>query len=215
MKKIKRSHIINLVLLAFVALMLFSPDSKAWVSRGLMKIGLFRPNLEAPEQPQGAGVVASAGTHHTQGASLQAAEVAGNGQVPVYFADSSGQEIDAANQRGKVVFINFWATWCPPCIAEMPSIAKLSEHFKGNDQVLFIMADVDRDLVKSGAFMTKRKLDLPVHIPMGDIPSHWFGTSIPTTVILDKNGMIAARHEGMADYSRQKVVDFIHELLAE
>lgn len=208
MKKLKRSHIINLILLAFVALMLFSPDSKAWVSRGLMKIGLFKPNLEAPtEEPRTASI--------TNEATIQAADVPGNGQVPVYFVDSSGQEIDAANQRGKVVFINFWATWCPPCIAEMPSIAKLSEHFKGNDQVLFILADVDKDLVKSGAFMTKRQLNLPVHIPMGDIPGHWLGTSIPTTVILDKNGMIAARHEGMADYSRQEVVDFIHELLAE
>lgn len=207
MKKIKRSHVINAVLLAFVALMLFSPESKAWVSRGLMKIGLFQPTLEAPKEAQPAPV--------GDGAQPVLSAGAGNGQNPVYFMASNGQEIDAANQRGKVVFINFWATWCAPCIAEMPSIDKFAQKFKDNDQVVIIMADVDRDLVKSGAFMTKRKYDLPVHIPAGDIPGHWLGGAIPTTIILDKKGMIAAKHEGMADYSRQEVFDFINELLAE
>lgn len=203
MKKIKRSHIINGVLIAFAVLMIFSPDSKAFVTRGLMKIGMFRPNLEAPQVSEITPAV------------KEVSSTEGNGQTPVYFLDSTGQEIDAANQKDKVVFINFWATWCPPCIAEMPSIEKLADKFRDNDQVIFVMADVDKDLVKSGAFMTKRKLNLPVHVPAGAIPGHWLGSSIPTTIILDKNGMIAARHEGMADYSRQEVFDFINELLAE
>src|SRR5690554_54192 len=211
LKKIKRSHIISAVLLVFVALMLFSPDSKAWVTRGLMKVGLFRPNLETPKDSEKATM--------GQSTSIQAARPAeagvGNGLASVYFSDSNGFEVDAANQNGKVVFINFWAPWCPPCIAEMPSIVKLSEHFKDHEDVVFIIADVDRDLVKAGAFMTKRKFNLPVHIPMSTIPEHWLGRSIPTTVILDKNGLIAARHEGAADYGRQEVFDFIEELLAE
>lgn len=211
MKKIKRSHIINAILLVFVALMLFSPDSKAWVTRGLMKIGLFRPNLETPKDSE----KATLGQSTQIKAANSEVENVGNGLSPVYFANSEGVQIDAANQHGKVVFINFWATWCPPCIAEMPSIVKLSERFKDNPDVVFIFADVDRDLVKSGAFMTKRKFNLPVHIPMGNIPEHWLGRSIPTTVILDKNGLIAARHEGAADYGRQEVFDFMEELLAE
>ena len=206
-KKIKKSHIYNAVLLAFVLLMIFSPGTKALVSQGLMKIGLFKPNLSAPKDG-----ISEPNTASTPENTM---ELAGNGQPSVLFMDSSGTQTDAANLNGKVVFINFWATWCPPCIAEMPSIDKLYQEFKDHEQVVFLMVDVDKQIVKSEAFMQKKKLSLPVHIPVGQIPGHWLGNSIPTTVILDKNGMIAARHEGMADYSRKEVFDFINELIAE
>lgn len=205
--KIKKSHIFNGLLLVFVLLMLFSPGTKAWVSQGLMKLGLFRADLEAPaEQPE---VV----SQPVASSSMAFAE--GHGNTPVLFMDSSGAETDAANLKGKVVFMNFWATWCPPCIAEMPSIDKLYQQFKNNDQIVFLMVDVDNQMIKSEAFMTKKKLSLPVHVPMGTIPSHWLGGAIPTTVILDKNGQIVARNEGMADYSRKEVVEFITNLINE
>lgn len=206
-KRIKKTHIFNGILLVFALLMIFSPGTKALVSQGLMKIGLFKPNLSAPkEEVNGSTLADSAGN---------TMELSGNGLSPVVFMDSSGKQTDAANLKGKVVFINFWATWCPPCIAEMPSIEKLYQRFRDHEQVVFLMVDVDNQMVKSEAFMAKRKFSLPVHVPVGQIPGHWLGSSIPTTVILDKNGMIAARHEGMADYSRQEVVDFINELIAE
>lgn len=205
--KIKKSHLFNGVLIAFVLLMLFSPGTKAWVSQGLMKLGLFRADLEAPvTQP----IVPAALAEPTN---MELAEAHEN--TPVLFMDSSGTQTDAANLKGKVVFMNFWATWCPPCIAEMPSIDKLYQQFKDNDQIVFLMVDVDNQMIKSEAFMTKKKLSLPVHVPMGDIPSYWLGGAIPTTVILDKNGQIATRHEGMADYSRKEVVEFITNLINE
>lgn len=203
MKKIKISTIVSIMLGVFVIALVFSPDTKAWVSRGFMKLGLFKPNLERVEAatddmpadgPEGAAAAAKAS---------------------VFFADGSGNRIDAANQEGKVVFINFWATWCPPCIAEMPSIDKLYEQFKDNDRVVFVMVDVDNQYEKSKQFMDERNLSLPVHVPAGEIPGHWLGGAIPTTVILDKQGQIAARHEGMADYSRPEVADFIQSLLAD
>lgn len=197
MKKIKISHIITLILGVFIVALLVSPDAKAWVSRGLMKIGLFKPDLEntveAPEQ----------------------ASAAATGRPAVFFKDGAGNAIDAANQVGKVVFINFWATWCPPCIAEMPSIDKLYQQFKGNENIVFVMVDVDNQYEKSRQFMASRKLSLPVHVPSGDIPGHWLGGAIPTTIILDKQGEIAAKHEGMADYSRPEVAEFLNKLIAE
>ncbi len=198
MKKIKVSRIITVVLLGFVVLLLVSPDTKAWVSRGLMKIGLFKPELKSNESPIEARPEAHAGTSSS-----------------VFFTDGEGNRIDAANQAGKVVFVNFWATWCPPCIAEMPSIDQLYQQFKDNEQVVFIIVDVDNQYEKSKKFMESKKLGLPVHLPSGDIPSSWLGSAIPTTLILDKQGQIAARHEGMADYSRPEVVAFINELIAE
>lgn len=185
----------------FVIAMVFSADTKAWVSRGLMKIGLFKPDLERVEAPASE--------------ELADAPTAAPAKPSVFFADGAGNRVDAANQQGKVVFINFWATWCPPCIAEMPSIDKLYEQFKSNDSIIFVMADVDNQYEKSKQFMDDRNLSLPVHVPTGEIPSQWLGGAIPTTIILDKHGQVAARHEGMADYSRPEVADFIQSLIAE
>jgi len=197
-KKINTSAIINLLLVVIVGVLAFVPDTRAWVGRGLMKIGLFKPDLEH-------GVVKEEESRPTHT----------DMRAPVLFADGNGNRIDAANQTGKVVFVNFWATWCPPCIAEMPSIDKLYQRFKDNPQVVFIMADVDGDYEKSKQFMAGRKLGLPVHVPAGKIPDHWLGGAVPTTVILDKQGRIAARHEGMADYSRPEVTAFIQQLLSQ
>src|SRR5690606_6465578 len=150
MKKIKISTVISILLGVFVVALVFSPDTKAWVSRGLMKIGLFKPDLARVEPTNDA---ASAG-----------APAAAPAKPSVFFADGAGNRIDAANQAGKVVFINFWATWCPPCIAEMPSIDKLYAQFKDNEDIVFVMADVDNQYEKSKQFMDDRNLNLPVHV---------------------------------------------------
>lgn len=197
MKRIKITNIIAAVLVIVAVVLFVSPDTKAWVSRGLMKIGLFKADLDRSEPPS-----AQTPVEQTAGAS-------------VFFSDGAGNRIDVANQAGKVVFINFWATWCPPCIAEMPSIDKLYNNFKDRDDVVFVMADVDGQYEKSKQFMESKKLGLPVHIPVGNIPNHWLGGAIPTTIILDKKGQIAAKHEGMADYSRPEVTEFITKLIEE
>ncbi len=64
----------------------------------------------------------------------------------VSFLGENGQTVTLSSLRGKVVFINFWATWCPPCKVEMPGINRLKKSFKGNDQIVFLMVDVDGNL---------------------------------------------------------------------
>lgn len=132
----------------------------------------------------------------------------------ITFQDGNGNVVALNDLKGKVVFINFWATWCPPCIAELPSIDKLYQQFKDNDAIVFAMVDVDGQYEKSKQFMQNKNLDLPVHKAIGKIPADWLGNAIPTTLIIDKQGRIAAKHEGMADYSRPEVVAFINELIA-
>lgn len=129
--------------------------------------------------------------------------------------DENEKEIKVADLKGKVVFINFWATWCPPCIEEMPSIAALKKKFKDNPNIVFLMVDVDNNLAKSKKFMAKQKLDLPVHVPYSQIPSNYLGNSIPTTVILDKKGEIVVRTEGARDYNAPKLVAAIEALVLE
>lgn len=152
----------------------------------------------------------------TEGQEKELAIVADQPQEE-HFAvkDEKGNTITLAELKGKVVFINFWATWCPPCIAEMPSIASLKETFKDHKDLVFLMVDVDNNLKKSMKFMSKEKLDLPVHVPASSIPSTLLGSSIPTTVIIDKKGEIVVRAEGGRDYTNPKIIAALKELLAE
>lgn len=199
MKRLTLPRIISFIVIAILLVFLISPNAKEWLSQRLMNIGLFKPDL-------------------TQVESTQPAETASGASRParsVFFEDGEGNRIDAANLKDKVVFINFWATWCRPCVVEMPSINKLYDVYRDNENIVFIMADVDNKYEQSVKFMEDKKLTLPVHVPAGEIPGDWLGGAIPTTVILDKTGAIAARHEGMADYSRKEVVDFIQGLLDE
>src|SRR5690606_9207369 len=128
------------------------------------------------------------------------------------FKDENGKTILLSSLKGKVVFINLWATWCPSCIHEMPSINELRKTFKDNDDLVFLMVDVDGNIEKSSKWMKSKKFDLPVFIPDGQIPRELFSGSIPTTIIVDKQNNIIGRQVGSADYSSQEVIDLMTKL---
>lgn len=192
--KKKTWKIASNIIFGILIIMLLVPTSRAWIQQGLMKIGLFKPNLEKPKEEASTAISPTT-------------------RPQVSFSDDNGQVTHIADLKGKVVFINFWATWCPPCKAEMPSIEQLKDKFKGNDNVVFMLVEIEHEKEKAHAFLKDGKLDLPIFYPESEIPTDWLGQSIPTTVILDKNGDVAAHHEGMADYSRKEVFEFITDLI--
>ena len=128
------------------------------------------------------------------------------------FKDKEGKVLQLSALKGKVVFINFWATWCPPCIHELPSIDQLRQSLKDNKDIVFLMVDVDGDMEKSSAFMAENKYDLPLYIAEGDIPAEFLGQSIPTTVILDKAGKIVERLEGSRDYGAPEIKKALEDI---
>jgi thiol-disulfide isomerase/thioredoxin len=151
-----------------------------------------------------------------QGTNGQRPLVSGAQQTPdLKFKDENGKSISLHSLKGKVVFINLWATWCPPCIHEMPSINELRKTFKDNKDLVFLMVDVDGNMERSKKWMKNKKFDLPVHVPDGEIPRELFTGSIPTTIIVDKQNNIIGRQVGGADYSSKEVVDLIKKLLSE
>lgn len=186
------------IIFGLIIILLLVPTSRVWIQQGLMKIGLFKPKLEQPAEVPAA-----------------AAETTTEDKAPVtaVFSDDEGKPVDILDLKGKVVFLNFWATWCPPCKAEMPSIQNLVKKFKGNDKVVFMLVEIEHEKEKAHTFLKENKLNLPIYYPESEIPSEWLGQSIPTTIILDKDGRIAARHEGMADYDRKEVFEFITDLI--
>lgn len=192
-KKLWR-HVGNVFFFGLVILLLV-PSGRTWVQQGLMKLGLFKPSLEAPV------VKGKEGEED-----LKIGE-------DVVFLNDNEQRVPLADLKGKVVFINFWATWCPPCKAEMPSIQILKDKFKDNDKVVFMLVEIESEKEKANTFMKAGNMDLPIYYPGSSIPREWLGGSIPTTVILDKEGNTVAHHAGMADYSKKEVFEFITDLI--
>ena len=150
---------------------------------------------------------------HTTNVETAKSEKPAYSGLDVSFTDEAGKVVSLASLQGKVVFINFWATWCPPCVQEMPSINKLKQSFQGNDKIVFLMVDVDGKMEQAREFMEKNKYDLPVYIPSGRIPGEYLGNSIPTTVILNKSGVTMAHLEGGRDYTSPEIIKVLNELV--
>jgi len=174
------------------------PDTRIFVQRQLMKLGLFRPKLETSAQ---------------QEPEKEQQTISVTGGPAVSFVDDKGNPVHVRDLKGKVVFINFWATWCPPCKAEMPSIQKLYDKFKDSGKIEFLLVEIDNNIRGANDFLKGENLDLPIVYPYSDIPKDWLSDAIPTTVILDKEGKLIAREQGMRDYSASSVVDFMQNLI--
>ena len=124
------------------------------------------------------------------------------------FADSAGKKVNLANQKGKLLFVNFWATWCPPCRAEMPSINALRNKVKGKN-IEFYMVDVDKKTEQAIKYLRKEQFDLPVHSIASFIPPEIFDGNLPTTLLVSPEGKIVYHHIGAADYNDPEFLKII------
>lgn len=117
--------------------------------------------------------------------------------------------------KGKVVFLNFWATWCPPCIAEMPNIQALYENFGSNDDIVFVMVSLDESVPKAQRFIVRKEFTFPVYQLTNGRPTELQSTTIPTTYIINKAGFIVSERRGMANYNTSAFHSFLKKLSAE
>ena len=114
--------------------------------------------------------------------------------------DAAGHQLDLAAFKGKKVFVNLWATWCPPCRAEMPSINKLYQA-ADKEKVQFVMLSLDNDFETAKTYVREKSLELPVFYPAADLPPLFTVNGIPTTFIFNEEGQLIAQHEGSQDYN--------------
>lgn len=128
------------------------------------------------------------------------------------FIDGNGKKISLNDLKGKVVFVNLWATWCRPCIEEMPTINNLKNKFSENDNIVFVLLDVEGNLAKSKKFMKSKNYDLPVYIAGEKIPSEYFQGAIPTTLIFNKNGDLEANIRGGRNFDKPEIYEFLKTL---
>jgi len=120
--------------------------------------------------------------------------------------------LDFSETKEKVVFVNFWATWCPPCIAEMPSLQALYDDYK--DKVVFIFATNDKfEIVEE--FKNNKGFDFLVYNALNEIPEVLSTHSIPRTFIINKKGKIVVDESGAVDWNSEKVRGQLDDLLSE
>ncbi|MFW6348142.1 MAG: TlpA family protein disulfide reductase [Cyclonatronaceae bacterium] len=133
---------------------------------------------------------------------------------------NDGTRVSLDELRGDVLFVNVWASWCPPCVAEMPSIETL--HNKINEQqrtagnesadIRFILLSMDEERQKADAFMQGRDGGLSWYFPETQIPELLRGSVLPTTYVISADGQQVYRKEGLADYSSDAFRDWLLEL---
>jgi thiol-disulfide isomerase/thioredoxin len=128
---------------------------------------------------------------------------------------SDGKRTTLEQFKGKALFINFWATWCGPCIAEMPSIEKLAGRFEGRDDVVFLLISLDREPERLTAFLRQRPLPGRVFAPGAPLPKAFQTRGIPATFIVGKTGRIEHEHQGSTDWNRPTFVELLESLAAQ
>jgi thiol-disulfide isomerase/thioredoxin len=125
------------------------------------------------------------------------------------LTQDDGKILQFKDLKGKVVFLNFWATWCPPCVAELPEIQRAYEKH-GQDVAFVLVTDQEAGVVKT--FMEKHGYELPVHYLRSGLPEVFNHRSIPTTYILSGDGRIVSRKTGAANWD-SKATDQMFESL--
>lgn len=187
-----RKNGMTILLGMVVVVMLVSPNAKSWVLRQLMATGIFNAHIDTKNSEK---TVEKASDFN--------------------FQDKNGNAASISSLKGKVVFINFWASWCPPCRAEFPSIMSLYEQFKTNPDVYFLMINEDENLSAAKAFLKKEHSELPLFKISGMVPAAIYSGTLPTTVVLDKEGKIRYHNEGFANYGSEKFIKQIEDLVKE
>ena len=125
-----------------------------------------------------------------------------------------GKKVSLSDYRGKVVFVNIWATWCPPCVEEMPSMQNLYQKLKSeNFEIMAVSIDSQGAKVVA-PFMKKYKLTFPALIDsMGTSKRIYKTTGVPESYIIDKDGILAKKVIGPLDWSQPDILRLFRDLI--
>lgn len=128
--------------------------------------------------------------------------------------DLAGQEVKLAALKGKVILVNFWATWCPPCREEIPSMMKLNQSMSGKQFQMLALSIDEGGKAAVENFFKKSGMTLPAYLDTDGAVSRRYGTTgVPETFIVDKTGIIRKKIVGGMDWSSPDVIAYLDELL--
>jgi len=127
--------------------------------------------------------------------------------------DLNGKELRMADLKGKVIFLNLWATWCGPCRVEMPSIQNLYNSID-KDRIAFVILSLDQDGQKPKIvqYISSKEFTFPVYQPASSLPKLLRVNMIPATFIIGPDGKVKHKKVGMADYDTDEMRGLLREL---
>ena len=127
------------------------------------------------------------------------------------LATLDGEVISFEDFKGKTIFLNIWATWCPPCIAEMPDIHELSRDM-ANEDIVFVMLSTDEDIDKVKKFIERKGFTFPVYRMVEQLPGVFWTQSIPTTFVISPEGKIVFKKLGISNYNTSEFKEYLLSL---
>jgi thiol-disulfide isomerase/thioredoxin len=129
------------------------------------------------------------------------------------FEDLNGSQFSLRDFKGKTLFINYWATWCNPCLAEMPSMVELYNQYKDNQDIVFLyLSKENRSTIIDYLPKDETLSQLPLYKIISD--DELFSTrGIPTTFIVDSSGEVVVKDVGSAIWNDQSVIDYLNNIL--
>jgi peroxiredoxin len=145
---------------------------------------------------------------------LRLPRIARVGVAPNFvLPDLKGDAVRMADLRGKVVLLNLWATWCPPCVDEMPTLEELSKKMAGRDFVLLAISE-DEEPSRVAPWVRKRGFTFPVLLDeRGKVGAELGISGYPETFIIDRRGRIVHHHIGYRDWAEPGIVLALKNLL--
>lgn len=131
----------------------------------------------------------------------------------ILLEDVNGNQVKLSDKKGRVVFLNFWATWCPGCRIEMPSMEKLHHQFKDRDFVI-IAISIQEPVARVKQFLFQNRLSFITLLDKNGIVGSRFGAfSIPTTYLLNKEGKVIGKAVGSRDWHSQEALSLFEHLI--
>ncbi|NKI31056.1 TlpA family protein disulfide reductase [Croceivirga thetidis] len=124
----------------------------------------------------------------------------------------NGERTRIKISQGQPVFLSYWATWCPPCVAELPSIQKLHSDY-GNRAIFLLVTSEEPEVVNK--FMAQNSFDMPVYFTLNEAPEILQSSVLPTNYLIDGDGNILIKETGAANWNSKKVRDLLDKLTRE
>ena len=130
--------------------------------------------------------------------------------------DRDGKKVDLSRLKGKIVLVHFWATWCPPCVEELPELDRFWQRYRGNPSIALYSVSVDDSWAAIDTFRKQHPFDLPLYRDPDSKTAHKFGTTkFPETYIADRSGKVLYHLANAIDWDSAQVTENIDALLKQ
>ena len=144
----------------------------------------------------------------------QAPVMVGLSAPDITYPGLDGKKVSLSDYRGKVVFVNIWATWCPPCVEEMPSMQNLYQKLKSENFEIMAVSIYSQGAKVVAPFMKKYKLTFPALMDsLGTVKRIYKTTGVPESYIIDKDGILAKKVIGPLDWSKPDILRLFRDLI--